>query len=62
MAEYSYPHMTDERIKQNTSVDKVYNMFQEMLDRNEGGRRLTKNPGLINEDTWVFLRSDENET
>uniref|UniRef100_A0A1I8EF14 PPM-type phosphatase domain-containing protein n=2 Tax=Wuchereria bancrofti TaxID=6293 RepID=A0A1I8EF14_WUCBA len=61
LKEYSSPLEVDEEtVKNATSMNKVYDMFQEIFEREERERRLMESISNISEDTWVFLRSDQN--
>ncbi|EJD75874.1 hypothetical protein LOAG_17055 [Loa loa] len=65
MTEYSSPLEDNEEAMNNAlSMNKVYDMFQEIFDREESERRAMNSapsaPPVINENTWVFLRSDQN--
>ncbi|CAG9530784.1 unnamed protein product [Cercopithifilaria johnstoni] len=51
-----------ETMKTYYSLDKVYDMLQEIYDREEREHQAAiRNASMINDNTWVFLRTDLNE-
>lgn len=63
MTEFTNPLQQDEEaMKHASSMNKIYDMLQEIFDREENERRAMNAASMMNEETWVFLRTDLNET